>query len=66
MESIVEHIHKKLILKLPSCTENHVGIASRVEAVIRLIGIGLNNVRFVGIWDMDGIGKTTIARAHPR
>ena len=63
MESIAEHINKKLIPKLPSCTENHVGIASRVEAVARLIVIGLNDVRFVGIWGMSGIGKTTIARA---
>ncbi|QHO08750.1 TMV resistance protein N [Arachis hypogaea] len=63
VESISEHIHRKLIPKLPSCTKNRVGIASRLEEVINLIGIGLNDVRFLGIWGMGGIGKTTIARA---
>jgi replication-associated recombination protein RarA len=27
------------------------------------IGIGVDDVRFVGIWSMPGIGKTTLARA---
>ncbi|XP_061361224.1 TMV resistance protein N-like [Gastrolobium bilobum] len=63
VESITELVHKKLIPKLPSCTENLVGIASRVEEVNRLIGMGLSDVRFIGIWGMGGIGKTTIARA---
>lgn len=63
MESIAELLHKKLIPKLPSCRENLVRIASRVEEVNKLLGMGLNDVRFIGIWGMGGIGKTTIARA---
>ncbi|XP_027352151.1 TMV resistance protein N-like [Abrus precatorius] len=63
VESIAQHIHKKLIPKLPSCTDNLVGIDSRVEEVNKLIGMGLNDVRFIGIWGMGGIGKTTISRA---
>ncbi|MED6147423.1 hypothetical protein PIB30_043893 [Stylosanthes scabra] len=39
VESIAEHIHRKLIPKLPSFTKNRVGIASRLEEVIKLIGI---------------------------
>ena len=63
VESIAQHIHRKLVPKLPSCTENLVGIASKVEEVNKLLGMGLNDVRFIGIWGMGGIGKTTIARA---
>ncbi|KAK7295113.1 hypothetical protein RJT34_18017 [Clitoria ternatea] len=62
MDYIAQHIHKTLIAKLPSCTENLVGIASRVEEVNNLIIMGLNDVRFIGIWGMGGIVKTTIAR----
>ncbi|MED6115277.1 hypothetical protein PIB30_088947 [Stylosanthes scabra] len=40
-----------------------VGIESRVEQVISQIDLGLNDVRYIGIWGMGGIGKTTIARA---
>ncbi|MED6159804.1 hypothetical protein PIB30_045550 [Stylosanthes scabra] len=43
--------------------KNLVGIESRVEQLISQIGLGLNDVRYIGIWGMGGIGKTTIARA---
>ncbi|MED6219288.1 hypothetical protein PIB30_034406 [Stylosanthes scabra] len=43
--------------------KNLVGIESRVEQVISQIGLGLNDVRYIGIWGLGGIGKTTIARA---
>jgi len=62
VETIVEHIQKKLIPKLKVCTDNLVGIDSRIKEVYSLLGMGLNDVRFIGIWGMGGIGKTTIAR----
>ncbi|XP_050378754.1 disease resistance protein RUN1-like [Argentina anserina] len=40
-----------------------VGIDSRVEDVGKLLGVGLDDVRMVGIWGMGGIGKTTVAKA---
>jgi hypothetical protein len=63
VENIAQHIHRKLVPKLPSCTENLVGIVSKVEEVNKFLGMGLNDVRFIGIWGMGGIGKSTIARA---
>jgi ABC-type glutathione transport system ATPase component len=63
VENIAQHIHRKLVPKFPSCTENLVGISSKVDQVNKLIGMRLNDVRFIGIWGMGGIGKSTIARA---
>nr|CCW28747.1 TIR NB-ARC LRR protein [Arachis duranensis] len=63
VESISKHIHEILIPKLPSSMKNLIGIDSRVEQVICQIGLGLNDVRYIGIRGMGGIGKTTIARA---
>ncbi|XP_058754677.1 TMV resistance protein N-like [Vicia villosa] len=63
VENIAQHIHRKLVPKLPSCTESLVGIASKVDEVNKLIGMQLNDVRFIGIWGMGGIGKSTIARS---
>ncbi|XLT91991.1 hypothetical protein S245_013878 [Arachis hypogaea] len=53
---------KRLIMKLPSSMENLVGIDLRLEEVVRHIGLGENDVRFIGICGMGGIGKTTISR----
>ncbi|MED6146307.1 hypothetical protein PIB30_033305 [Stylosanthes scabra] len=62
VENIAQHIFETLIPKLPSSMKNLVGIQSRVEQVISQIGLGLNDVRYIGMWGMGGIGKTTIAR----
>ena len=39
-----------------------VGINSRMEELVDLLGMGLNDVRFIGIWGMGGMGKTTLAK----
>ncbi|XP_050367153.1 disease resistance protein RPV1-like isoform X2 [Argentina anserina] len=36
---------------------------SRLQPFLLLLGVGVEDVRFIGIWGMGGIGKTTMARA---
>ncbi|VVA39329.1 PREDICTED: TMV resistance [Prunus dulcis] len=64
INDIVEGIVKE-ILSVPSwhVAAHPVGIESRVEDVERLLDVGGNGRRMVGIWGTSGIGKTTIAKA---
>ncbi|KAL6210230.1 hypothetical protein ACLB2K_015463 [Fragaria x ananassa] len=61
--TIVEVIWTKLQPTSFSYAENLVGIDSRLQQVNLLLGVGVDDVRFIGIFGMSGIGKTTMVRA---
>jgi predicted ATPase len=63
---VVEEISRKILFGLSHnfsyVSKGLVGIKSRVKEMKRLLGMGLDDVRFLGIWGMGGIGKTTLAQ----
>ena len=46
----------------PYITKDLVGIYSPVVELESCLAVGSNDVRFIGIWAMRGMGKTTLTR----
>ncbi|XP_065617355.1 disease resistance protein RUN1 [Quercus suber] len=61
VEKISKRILNELNHELPFLPRHLVGIDYRVEKIMNLFGSELDDVRFIGIWGMAGIGKTTLA-----
>ncbi|KAI9072022.1 hypothetical protein K1719_046012 [Acacia pycnantha] len=63
IDAVAQELGTKLHSRLPPYFEDLIGIDDKVEQLEPLLKIGLNDVRFVGLWGLAGVGKTTIARA---
>uniref|UniRef100_A0A2N9GV40 Uncharacterized protein n=1 Tax=Fagus sylvatica TaxID=28930 RepID=A0A2N9GV40_FAGSY len=62
IKSIVGQISRNLNYEYSDIIEGFVGIDSRVVELESYLAVGVNDVRFIGIWAMGGMGKTTLAR----
>jgi hypothetical protein len=62
IQGIVGQISRHLSYEFSEVTEGLVGIYSRVVELESCLAVGVNDVRFIGIWAMGGMGKTTLAR----
>ncbi|XP_031378847.1 uncharacterized protein LOC116194228 [Punica granatum] len=61
---VVDHLSKKVFfLRSPYFTKNAVGLDHNVGHLISMLNIEKDDVRMVGIYGMEGIGKTAIAKA---
>ena len=61
IQSIVGLISRSLSCEFIELTEDFVGIETRVVELESILAVGLDDVRFIGVWAMGGMGKTTLA-----
>ena len=63
IEKIIQRINYELDREVSSVSEHLVGMESHVEEMMAFLGTGLelDDVRFIGIWGIGGVGKTALA-----
>lgn len=62
IDSIVEKVSRKLDTRHTSVTDYLVKDSAQVEAIMKLLDVGSDGVRFVGIHGIGGIGKITLSK----
>ena len=62
IQTIVGLISRNLSYEFSEVIEGFLGIDSQVIELESCLAVGLSDVRFIGIWAMGGMGKTTLAR----
>ncbi|KAH0775543.1 hypothetical protein KY290_006954 [Solanum tuberosum] len=60
---LVDDVSSKLCKTSSSYLQDNVGIDIHLEKVKSLLEMETSDVRILGIWGMEGVGKTTLARA---
>ncbi|XP_016650510.1 PREDICTED: disease resistance protein TAO1-like [Prunus mume] len=60
IEEISKHVSNFVCLEV---AEHPVGMQAQVQVMNKLLDLGKNDVRVVGVWGTGGIGKTTITKA---
>ncbi|KAL7215803.1 hypothetical protein ACSBR1_027868 [Camellia fascicularis] len=63
IQEVVEILFTKLNHTYSSVVKDIVGMDCHMQKVIELLGLGVGDACVVGIWEMGGIGKTTIVKA---
>ncbi|XP_039162893.1 disease resistance protein RPV1-like [Eucalyptus grandis] len=62
IQSIIEAVLVKLNVRYKNVTEYLVGVDDRVEAIIKMLDVEFDDVKFLVIHGMGGVGKTTLTK----